>query len=75
VVVDASFEHRIDEAERRLLDEAELHGEIVSPPAGAIGRGDAFVLRIAERTGATVLSMTRSKSSTASTLGSSTTAG
>jgi hypothetical protein len=56
VVVDASFEHRIDEAERRLLDEAELHGEIVSPPAGAIGRGDAFVLRIAERTGATVLS-------------------
>ena len=29
---------------------------MVSPPAGAIGRGDAFVLRIAERTGATVLS-------------------
>src|SRR5208283_2722106 len=28
----------------------------ISPPAGAIGRGDAFVLRIAERTGATVLS-------------------
>jgi hypothetical protein len=33
-----------------------LNGEIVSPPAGAIGRGDAFVLRIAERTGAIVLS-------------------
>ena len=33
-----------------------LNGEIISPPAGAIGRGDAFVLRIAERTGATVLS-------------------
>ena len=28
------------------------HGEVVAPPAGAIGRGDAFVLRIAERTGA-----------------------
>ena len=28
----------------------------ISPPAGAIGRGDAFVLRIAERTSATVLS-------------------
>ena len=28
----------------------------ISPPAGAIGRGDAFVLRIAERTGAIVLS-------------------
>lgn len=56
VVVDASFEHRIDPKERSRLHEAELHGEVVSPPAGAIGRGDAFVLRIAERTGATVLS-------------------
>ncbi|MGH9045011.1 MAG: NYN domain-containing protein [Acidimicrobiales bacterium] len=56
VVVDASFGHRIDEAERETLEEAELHGEVVAPPAGAIGRGDAFVLRIAERTGATVLS-------------------
>src|SRR5271165_5918739 len=56
VVVDASFEHRIDSSERRRLEEAELNGEVISPPAGAIGRGDAFVLRIAERTGAIVLS-------------------
>ena len=56
VVVDASFEHRIDASEREELVSAELHGEVVSPPAGAIGRGDAFVLRIAERTGARVLS-------------------
>jgi Zc3h12a-like Ribonuclease NYN domain len=56
VVVDASFEHRIDPSERQQLIDAELHGEVVSPPAGAIGRGDAFVLRIAERTGARVLS-------------------
>ncbi len=56
VVVDASFEHRIDETERETLREAMLNGEVVSPPAGAIGRGDAFVLRIAERTGAIVLS-------------------
>jgi hypothetical protein len=56
VVVDASFEHRIDESEREELREAMLNGEVVSPPAGAIGRGDAFVLRIAERTGAVVLS-------------------
>jgi len=56
VVVDASFSHRIDPAEREQLEQAELHGEVVSPPAGAIGRGDAFVLRIAERTGAVVLS-------------------
>ncbi len=56
VVVDASFEHRVDPSERQQLVDAELHGEVVSPPAGAIGRGDAFVLRIAERTGARVLS-------------------
>ncbi len=56
VVVDASFAHRIDPKEREQLEQAELHGEVVSPPAGAIGRGDAFVLRIAERTGAVVLS-------------------
>jgi hypothetical protein len=56
VVVDASFEHRIDESERDLVREAMLNGEVVSPPAGAIGRGDAFVLRIAERTGAVVVS-------------------
>lgn len=56
VVVDASFGHRIAESERKAFEEAEEHGEIVSPPAGAIGRGDAFLLRIAEKTGATVLS-------------------
>jgi hypothetical protein len=56
VVVDASFGHRIDESERPLFEEAMSKGEIVSPPAGAIGRGDAFLLRIAERTGAMVLS-------------------
>jgi Zc3h12a-like Ribonuclease NYN domain len=56
VVVDATFEHRVGDAERDEVREAMLNGEIISPPAGAIGRGDAFVLRIAERTGATVLS-------------------
>ncbi len=56
VVVDATFGHRIDESERAMLEEAEAHSELVSPPAGAIGRGDAFLLLIAERTGATVFS-------------------
>ncbi|MCU1461004.1 MAG: Zc3h12a-like Ribonuclease domain, partial [Acidimicrobiales bacterium] len=56
VVVDASFEYRVDAAERRAYEEAELAGEIVSPPAGAIGRGDGFLLQIADRTGAVVLS-------------------
>src|SRR5271166_70762 len=56
VVVDATFEHRVSDEERAEVREAMLNGELVSPPAGAIGRGDAFVLRIAERTGAIVLS-------------------
>lgn len=56
VVVDATFEHRVSEAEREEVRNAMLNGEVISPPAGAIGRGDAFVLRIAERTDATVLS-------------------
>ena len=56
VVVDATFGHRIDPSERQIFDEAVAHGELVSPPAGAIGRGDAFVLRVAERVGAQVLS-------------------
>src|SRR6516165_1016316 len=56
VVVDASFGHRIDPSEVPTFEEAEAAGELLSPPAGAIGRGDAFLLRIAEKTGATVLS-------------------
>ncbi|MDQ2729956.1 MAG: S1 RNA-binding domain-containing protein, partial [Actinomycetota bacterium] len=56
VVVDASFAHRIDSSEVATFEEAEAAGEVVSPPAGAIGRGDAFLLRIADKTGATVLS-------------------
>jgi hypothetical protein len=56
VVVDASFGHRIDGSELNMFEEAEAAGELVSPPAGAIGRGDAFLLRIADKTGATVLS-------------------
>jgi hypothetical protein len=56
VVVDASFGHRIDESERGAFEDALAHGEMVTPPAGAIGRGDAFILRIAEKAGALVLS-------------------
>ena len=56
VVVDATFGHRIPAEERRRFEEAELAGEVVSPPAGAIGRGDAFLLRVADKVGASVLS-------------------
>ena len=56
VVVDASFGHRIDPSEVRPFEEAIEHGEMVTPPAGAVGRGDGFILRIAEKSGALVLS-------------------
>jgi hypothetical protein len=56
VIADASFEHRVATGERSHFKEAELAGEIVTPPAGAIGRGDAFILKIADRINAVVLS-------------------
>ncbi len=56
VVVDATFGHRIDPSERAEFDQAVAHGEIIAPPAGAVGRGDGFILRIAEKSDAIVLS-------------------
>ena len=56
VVVDATFEHRIASAERAQFKQAELAGEVVTPPAGVVGRGDAFILKIAQRANAIVLS-------------------
>src|SRR5450759_5357427 len=56
VVVDASFGHRIDPSEVTAFEQAIEHGEMITPPAGAVGRGDGFILRIAEKSGALVLS-------------------
>jgi hypothetical protein len=56
VVVDASFSYRIDDSERAEFEKARTTGELVSPPAGAVGRGDGFLLQIADRTDAVVLS-------------------
>ena len=56
VVVDASFPNRIDPSERAAFEEAVNAGEVISPPAGVIGRGDAFLLQIADRASAVVLS-------------------
>ncbi|MCU1490693.1 MAG: Zc3h12a-like Ribonuclease domain [Acidimicrobiaceae bacterium] len=56
VVVDATFAHRIDPDELARFEERALRGEFTYPPAGAIGRGDAFLLRIAEKVDAVVLS-------------------
>jgi hypothetical protein len=56
VVVDATFGHRIDSSEVKEYDAAVANNELVAPPAGAVGRGDAFVLGIADKSGAVVLS-------------------
>ena len=56
VVVDATFGHRIDPREVPEFDAAIDHNELVAPPAGAVGRGDAFVLAIADKVDATILS-------------------
>ena len=53
VIVDASFPNRIDESERDAFEEAVVAGELITPPAGVIGRGDAFLLQIADRARAT----------------------
>ncbi|WP_426572388.1 histone H1-like repetitive region-containing protein [Aquihabitans sp. McL0605] len=56
VIVDATFGHRIDESERAMFEEGIVNGELVTPPAGAIGRGDAFILQVADKANATVFS-------------------
>ena len=56
VIVDATFGHRIAKKERAAFDEAIANNELVAPPAGAVGRGDAFILNAAEKTGASILS-------------------
>ncbi|HNI35627.1 MAG TPA: S1 RNA-binding domain-containing protein [Microthrixaceae bacterium] len=56
VVVDATFGHRIDASESARYEQAVLDGDLVTPPAGAIGRGDAFILQIADKANANVFS-------------------
>jgi Histone H1-like nucleoprotein HC2/Zc3h12a-like Ribonuclease NYN domain/S1 RNA binding domain len=56
VVVDATFGHRIDKSESKEFEAGISNNELVAPPAGAVGRGDAFVLAIADKANASVLS-------------------
>ncbi len=56
VIVDATFAHRIDQSEREEFDAAVDAGEIIMPPAGVVGRGDAFILQVAEKANAAVFS-------------------
>ena len=51
VVVDATFPNRIPRKERDEYEKAVDAGEMITPPAGAIGRGDAFILEIVARSG------------------------
>lgn len=56
VVVDATFGHRIDKREVTEFNDAIDNNELVAPPAGAVGRGDGFVLTIAAKVGASIVS-------------------
>ncbi len=56
VIVDATFGHRIHESEQEAFEQAVDAGELLTAPAGTIGRGDAFILEVAEKADATVLS-------------------
>jgi hypothetical protein len=56
VIVDATFAHRIEDPEKPAFEEAVEAGEIIMPPAGVVGRGDAFILQVAEKADATVMS-------------------
>ena len=56
VIVDASFEHRVAKSERKAVRDAIDDNKIITPPAGVIGRGDTFILEVANRAEAVVLS-------------------
>ena len=56
VIVDASFEHRVAKRERKAARAAIDDNEIITPPAGVIGRGDTFILQVADRADAVVVS-------------------
>ena len=56
VVVDATFGHRIAKKEVAEFEKAIENNELVAPPAGAVGRGDAFILAIADKANASILS-------------------
>ena len=56
VVVDATFGHRIDPKEVPEFEKAIETNAFVAPPAGAVGRGDGFILSIAQKAGASILS-------------------
>ncbi|MFD7475175.1 Hsp70 family protein [Streptomyces sp. NPDC059837] len=55
VVVDATFRHKVAEDERGAVEAALSKGDIIQPPAGTEGKGDALVAAIADDTGAVIV--------------------
>jgi hypothetical protein len=55
IVVDASFRHRVAENERAAVEAALSKGDIIQPPAGTEGKGDALVAAIADDAGAMIV--------------------
>lgn len=56
VIVDATFEHRVAKSESKAARKAIDDNEMLTPPAGVIGRGDTFILEVADRANAVVFS-------------------
>ncbi|MGW3597121.1 Hsp70 family protein [Streptomyces sp. NPDC005167] len=56
VVVDATLRHDVSAEERPQVEAAIADGEVVQPPAGTEGRGDALVISIAEEVGGVIIS-------------------
>ncbi|GHG46409.1 hypothetical protein GCM10011331_06430 [Flavimobilis marinus] len=56
VVVDANFRHLVSDDERPAVDEALRTNKLIQPPAGTQGAGDALLLKLADKVGATVVS-------------------
>lgn len=55
LVVDATLRHLVAPGERESVQEALSKGDIIQPPAGTEGKGDALVAAIADDTGAMVV--------------------
>ena len=56
VIVDATFPNRIAKSETGRYEDLLEGGWLLTPPAGAIGRGDAFILQVAARVDSVILS-------------------
>ncbi|GAA3822839.1 Hsp70 family protein [Streptomyces phyllanthi] len=55
MVVDASFRHRVASDEKDAVNAALSKGDIVQPPAGTEGKGDALIVAIADESDAVIV--------------------